>query len=358
MSYYDLINSPKFQAFLSENELAMPSNTNLDNQFRLRIKDCTKRSSDSVMLTYYDEVRANDGKEFIRVHWFNGRRDDAFFTPDSPNRVMTEEEKKEQRIKLEKQQQERERANKESRDKAYQEYLACGVPCKFHDYLKVKNVHAYYGVKVATQTFSEPDEENIIRFRIRKGELIIPVVNLKKSFMTYQRITRQGKKFMAGKTPKRGGIYPIGLWMFNNTKRVILCEGYATGATIYEATGDVVLVCFDIGNIRAVCEQLRAEYPDVEVILASDFDVSTSDQAGLINGLKLAQQFALKFIFPTPAQNGSDWNDLYHEKGMAVVADTIKAQLMNFDNHSVDSVIMQFAHYLNEKNNEKLIEAA
>lgn len=358
MPYFDIINSSKFQSFLIEHDIALPSNTSLDSSYQLRLMDCAKNNAKSVMLSYFDETRSREGNEFIRIHWFNGRSDDVFFVPDKPNKVMSAQEKQALQKRNEENERERQRQNNEAKARAYSEYLECGVPCKYHDYLKKKNIHPYYGVKVATKSISELNDEGITVFRIKKGDLIIPLVNAKKEFMTYQRITATGKKLMAGQTPKRGGFYPIGLWEYNATKRVILCEGYATGASIYEATQDVVLVCFDIGNIRAVCEQLRSEYPDVEVIIAADFDLNTNDQAGLINGLILAKQFGLRFIFPTQVKEGSDWNDLYLEQGPHIVFETIQHQLMQFKDNLVDNIIDNFTTYLNEKNYSRLAEAA
>lgn len=357
MPYLDIINSSEFKVFLADHQVAMPTNTNLENN-QLRLMDCTKKNAKSVMLSYFDESRSNQGNEFISIYWFNGRKDKVFFVPDKPQKQMTAQEKHELRIKNEKKEQERQRKNEECKEKAYSEYLECGVPCKFHDYLKNKNVHPYYGVKIATKSFTELDADGVTVFRIKKGELIIPLVTINKRFTSYQRITSNGKKLMAGKTPKRGGFYPIGLWQYQATKRIILCEGYATGASLFEATNYLVFVCFDIGNIRTVCEQLREEYPCVEVIIASDFDLNTSDQAGLINGLILAKQFGLRFVFPTQVQEGSDWNDLYREQGAHAVFETIEKQLIQFDSKSVDEVVDGYASHLNEKNQEKILEAA
>jgi putative DNA primase/helicase len=39
--------------------------------------------------------------------------------------------------------------------------------------------------------------------------------------------------------------------------RLYLCEGYATGATIHEATGAAVAVAFHAGNLKAVAKILR-----------------------------------------------------------------------------------------------------
>ncbi len=352
MSFDLIASTEKFKSFLAEHNVIMPSKAVLNPRDEMRILDGTNNSS-NVILTYFSTTRSLKGNEFIKLHWFNQRSDDKFFIPDADQKELSAEERRKQRKEKQLRDKQIEIIAAKNREIVYKEYLACGIPCKHHSYLEKKNVYPYYGVKYATKSFTY-DDEGIERFRIRKGDLIIPIVSLEKEFLSYQRINHQGKKLMAKDSSKSGGIYPIGLWEQNQKQRVILCEGYATGASLYEATRETVLVCFDLGNIRIVCEKLRQDYPDVEIIIAADFDVHSKDQAGLINGLLLAQQFNLKFIFPSCVQDGSDWNDLYLQAGIDSIIRTIDTQLDVFDSKTVDEVIVSYLPLLNEKNAEKL----
>jgi phage/plasmid primase-like uncharacterized protein len=58
----------------------------------------------------------------------------------------------------------------------------------------------------------------------------------------------------------------------NPEKRTIICEGWATGCSIHEATGDFVLVAFDCGNLLSVAEHYRAKEQHKEIIIAADSD--------------------------------------------------------------------------------------
>lgn len=53
---------------------------------------------------------------------------------------------------------------------------------------------------------------------------------------------------------------------------IILAEGYATGATLHEATGHPVAVCGSAGNLRPVAVGIRERHPAVKIIVAGDAD--------------------------------------------------------------------------------------
>ena len=61
---------------------------------------------------------------------------------------------------------------------------------------------------------------------------------------------------------------------------LIVCEGFATGASIHEATGQPVAVAFDNGNLEPVAKSLRKLYPDAALIVAADDDHQTEGNPG------------------------------------------------------------------------------
>ena len=72
------------------------------------------------------------------------------------------------------------------------------------------------------------------------------------------------KRFLAGGRVA-GCYYSIG----NPKVAAALCiaEGFATGATIHEATGYPVAVAFNAGNLEPVARALRSKFPDLALIL-------------------------------------------------------------------------------------------
>ncbi len=75
------------------------------------------------------------------------------------------------------------------------------------------------------------------------------------------------KRFKVG-TAKQGNCFKIG----DLTDTVVICEGFATGASIHEATGYCVLVAFDAGNLKAVAEMAKAKLSGRDLIIAADND--------------------------------------------------------------------------------------
>ena len=69
-----------------------------------------------------------------------------------------------------------------------------------------------------------------------------------------------------------------------------LAEGYATAASIFEATGQRVLVCFSAGNLPAVAQAVRAVMPDVQIVVCADNDLP--DKNGRRAGIDKAEEAA------------------------------------------------------------------
>ncbi|MDI3356277.1 phage/plasmid primase, P4 family [Pseudomonas sp. UYIF39] len=76
---------------------------------------------------------------------------------------------------------------------------------------------------------------------------------------------------------KRGLFHAIGKpQKFEGRPVFIICEGYATGASIHEVTNHLVLVAFDTSNLLAVGEAIRESKPDAIILFAADNDQWTT----------------------------------------------------------------------------------
>ena len=53
---------------------------------------------------------------------------------------------------------------------------------------------------------------------------------------------------------------------------LIICEGVATGLSLYECTGYPVAVAFDAGNLEPVAKVMRARMPNLRIVIAADDD--------------------------------------------------------------------------------------
>jgi phage/plasmid primase-like uncharacterized protein len=128
------------------------------------------------------------------------------------------------------------------------------------------------------------------------------------------------KRFLKG-TPKRGSYHPIG--RPNGT--VAICEGYATAASVHEATGHAAVVAFDAGNLPHVARAMREKFPDARIIIAGDNDRRTEGNPGRTAATEAAK--AVDGIVAVPdfaaGETGTDWNDYAASFGLPAVASAI-----------------------------------
>ena len=73
---------------------------------------------------------------------------------------------------------------------------------------------------------------------------------------------------------------------------VLVAEGYATAATIYQATGHPIAVAFDCGNLEPVARALRKKYPRARIVICADNDLETEQRTGRNPGMEAARRAA------------------------------------------------------------------
>lgn len=113
-----------------------------------------------------------------------------------------------------------------------------------------------------------------IRYRKKGNELIIPIRGADTKIWTVQRILADGSKFLFTGGRKKGSYFPLASSK-EALDRIILCEGFATGASIREATSLPVFAAIDSGNLKPVIAALKQKYPLARFIIAADNDAFT-----------------------------------------------------------------------------------
>ncbi|WP_201555804.1 primase-helicase zinc-binding domain-containing protein [Psychrobacter sp. 72-O-c] len=75
-----------------------------------------------------------------------------------------------------------------------------------------------------------------------------------------------------------GAYYSIGTDAMFAGGIVLICEGYATGASVFDAMGYSlpVVVAFNAGNLLPVAQSIRAQYPGHRIIICADDDSATA----------------------------------------------------------------------------------
>jgi putative DNA primase/helicase len=156
-------------------------------------------------------------------------------------------------------------------------------------------------------------------------KLLVPIRDVDHDLHGIERVWPNGDKKFTGATTVGGHYFGIG----KPGGRLIVAEGFATAASIHEATGDAVAVAFDCGNLKPVALALRAKFPDIEIIIAADDDIATVGNPGRTKANQAAQAVNGLVSFPDFGNNRphdvSDFNDLAKHRGPEVVAAQIVA---------------------------------
>ncbi len=159
-----------------------------------------------------------------------------------------------------------------------------------------------------------------------KDVLLVPVFQNRNEIASLQFIYADGtKKFKTGGKVS-GGYCLIGDATKPTDKRIYFCEGYATGATLFEALNALIVVCFNAGNMARVAEKMRPLIPaGREFVFCVDKDDSAT---GLLAGCEASLATDGRIVVPDFGDAaGSDFNDLAVLKGVHIVREQIVKQL-------------------------------
>ena len=149
------------------------------------------------------------------------------------------------------------------------------TPCTEHDYLTRKGIQPH-GVK------------------IEGNKLLIPMRDTAGTIHSLQTIAPNGTKmFMSG-----GRVKDCYFGIGKLKGALIVCEGFATGASIHECTGHAVAVAFNAGNLETVAVRLRTKYPALKIIIAADDDHQTPGNPGMTKAAAAVQATGATLAVP------------------------------------------------------------
>jgi len=176
-----------------------------------------------------------------------------------------------------------------------------GVEPVNHPYLERKNIKPY-GIK-------------------QKGNLLLIPVQNGSGLSSLQTIDDEGDKlFLRGGEVK--GRYHLLANDGENLSTIIICEGYATAASIREATGYPVVAAFFASNLPLVAKHFKKEYPDSRIIIAADNDKHNEVNAGVVAANK-CDGCEIRPVQFKDGENGTDYNDLAMQFGLPAIQDQL-----------------------------------
>lgn len=212
-------------------------------------------------------------------------------------------------------------------------------PATVHPYLIRKRVSTH-GLRVGVWDVVNQETGEVRR--VSNNALLVPIkdragrIHSLQAILPNKPVNGTDKLYLAGGA-KAGNFYAIGKPQDVNGRKVfILAEGFATAASIHEATGHAALVCFDAGNLLPVAVAIRERQPEAIILLAADDDRftvrkdGTPYNSGVDAATKAAQEVGGLLAIPQFASldgEPTDWNDLASREGAGVVAAQIAAAL-------------------------------
>jgi putative DNA primase/helicase len=149
--------------------------------------------------------------------------------------------------------------------------------------------------------------------------LVVPVY-VAGQISSVQTILPDGRKrFLSG--GRMSGGYCL---IDDGTRRpeVLVCEGFATAASLHEEIGAAVYIAFNANNLMAVARMARARHIDQTVIICADNDQWTDGNPGLTKARAAALAIGAKLLVPDftgmdLTGKPSDWNDWYRLRRVA-----------------------------------------
>ena len=161
--------------------------------------------------------------------------------------------------------------------------------------------------------------------------LMVPVRDINGVLHGLQFIMPDGAKRFKSGTTVTGCYHAIG----KINGKILIAEGFATGATLHEITGHAVACAFSASNLKQVSMALREKYPDTVLVICADDDHLTEGNPGLTKATEAAQSISGLLAIPrfpaTRKDDDTDFNDLARLAGPEAVAACIEAAAVPVD---------------------------
>ncbi len=237
----------------------------------------------------------------------------------------------------------RERAKKqaeqEAKDKADHEQAQILAIAEYKKALTVDGLDIKYLLRKYVSNFSAKIDYN--------QALMLPLRDLSTGdIVSYQRISTteeagSQKRFASGVKLARLNAYGLIVDSYDLTKQtrlsdlqghdvVYVVEGVATGCTVWEAMQSPVICAFSASNMQSVARSIRAESPEIKIVLCADNDTSGTG----ISKAKQAGQAVGGVVVIASGINGSDFNDDFvnalggNEQNRGEALATVKASIL------------------------------
>ncbi|TXH06090.1 MAG: toprim domain-containing protein [Candidatus Moraniibacteriota bacterium] len=158
--------------------------------------------------------------------------------------------------------------------------------------------------------------------RQSEGALLIPIYNSNRELVNLQHIYANGGKFFMVDAEIVGCFSVLG--SLKRASKAFICEGFATGMSLYQQYRHPVVVAFMAGNLKKVGLAIRQLYPSLEIIICADNDIHVDDSiinAGVHYSRESASLIGAKVLIPF-LDGKIDFNDLANKDGGELIYST------------------------------------
>lgn len=197
------------------------------------------------------------------------------------------------------------------------------LPAGSSDYLVRKGIQAHGLKYTASGTLVVPMLDG--QGRVHGLQFILPAEHPRRKKTGRDKeywpvgLAKRGRFFMLGAPPQVGGV-------------ILIAEGYATAASLHEATGLPVIVAFDAGNLLPVAEAIAARYKRARLLICGDDDYLSDGNPGATAAAAAALAVGGAHLLPVFTQDRAgrkltDFNDLHALEGLHLVRAQVETQL-------------------------------
>jgi phage/plasmid primase-like uncharacterized protein/KaiC/GvpD/RAD55 family RecA-like ATPase len=140
------------------------------------------------------------------------------------------------------------------------------------------------------------------------GRLMVPLYNEDGVLSTLQYIDADGGKLYhpGGKT---GGCFNV-LGTMDDADTLFIAEGFATAATIAEATGKPCAVAYSASNLVPVTGILKERHPTVDICVVADHDASGVGQR---YAEQASAKYGVRMVMPPTLGDANDYSQAGHD---------------------------------------------
>lgn len=256
-------------------------------------------SNNGAYLIHPDGIPAGfvqDWKRGVKANWTF----DTSGLPQDLRNSLNSDEYKKKALELQRQRDlERQKKQSEAVQRAIIISQTMKTAPEDHPYLKAKSINPY-GVLADG------------------NRLVIPLRDIDGNVKSVQWINHDGTKRFLPDATLSGLFWSIALDTVkpNDDAIILLGEGFATMAKVYELTGMPSVAGIACGYLEEVAKVLKSRFSKCKIICTADNDIATEARLGRNPGLEAARYLknsGLIYDFVAPhfdnAQDGSDWDD-------------------------------------------------